>query len=115
MVAAASGQRCREARRPPSTPFAVRVSTMEPSSGSDWSGPGRSLVTSLRHFNRALKPVPNRCHRFDVARAADVISQQAAQQRDAARQRALGYRRIAPNRIKQFFLRDQPLRVVQQE
>ena len=59
--------------------------------------------------------IADRGHGFDVARVADFVAKQAAELRDGARQRTVGNDDIAPHRIQQFFLRDQLLRIAQQE
>src|ERR1017187_3704303 len=71
--------------------------------------------TILRNFDRTNEPVPDRGDGLDVARAANVVAQQTAQKPDAACQGALGNCGIAPDGVEQLFLRDQPLRVVQQK
>src|ERR1035441_8166918 len=69
----------------------------------------------LRNFNLANESIPDRRHGGDVARLPDVISQRAAQLRDAARERAFCDGSVSPYRVQQLLLRDEFLRVVEKE
>jgi len=45
----------------------------------------------------------------------EIVAEYSPQLRDASRKGAFGYRRLGPDRVEKFILRDQPLSVVQEK
>ena len=88
----------------------------------DFSSRGGRRCRRIRRFSRFVagqtyftqQPIPHRRHRGDETRLMRVISQQTAEQRNAARQRILRHRCVRPDGIQQLVLRDQPVRIAQQ-
>ena len=69
----------------------------------------------LRNLHIAQKAIADGRHGCDVTRLPDLITEQAPQNRNIARERILRNCGVVPHGIQKFFFRDQPVGITEQK